>query len=383
MKFDYSNKTKLVFGPGRVNELKNYVPEGHKKVLLHFGSDRIKKSGLYDRCKKDLLELGLEVFDLGGVVPNPRACLVRQGVDLCRKEDIDLVLAVGGGSVLDSAKAICAATHYEGDLWELFVASAELPEKILTLMTVLTFPATGSESSTSTVINNQETGEKRSLAGDQLRPAISILDPELTLTLPDRQTFAGVVDMLTHIFERYMVDDSNYGAMDEMSEGLMRTIIKAAYMLKKDPQDMWAREQIMLASTLAHNGILGLGRNEDWASHRIGHELSAIYDTIHGESLAIIFPAWMAYNKDVNPDRFRRFATKVLGLPKETKVEDIIAAYKSFLKDLGMPVCLKDIGIDGEKLEEMAEKCVKYGKVGAFKVLDKDDVLEIYKIALQ
>lgn len=383
MIFDYYNKTKLVFGPDRVDQLKDYMPKDIKKVMIHYGSDRIKKSGLYDRVKKQLEELGIEIVDLGGVVPNPRLSLVKQGIDICRKQGVDMVLAVGGGSVLDSAKAICAGVYYDGDTWDLFVGGVALPEKILPLATILTFPATGSESSESSVINNQETGEKRSISGDSIRPLFSILDPLLTLTLPDRQTFAGIVDMLTHIFERYMVDDKDYGAMDEMSEGLMRTIMQCAYMLQKDPQNIWAREQVMLAGCLAHSGILGLSRDEDWASHRIGHELSAMYDTIHGESLSIIFPAWMEYNMDVNEDRFRRFGMEVFGLPADLDSVDVIRAYKAFLKDINMPTSLKDLGIGDDKLGEMAENCVRYGRVGRYKVLDKEDVLEIFKIALE
>lgn len=382
MKFDYENRTKLVFGAGRVDELKNYIPEKYKKILLHYGSDRIKNSGLYDRCKNQLLELNKEVFDLGGVVPNPRVALVREGIELCRKEEIDLVLAVGGGSVLDSAKAICAGINYDGDVWDLFTNKSDLPDEVLPLATVLTFPATGSESSTSSVVNNEETNDKRGIGGEELRPVVSILDPELTLSLPDRQTFAGVVDMFSHILERYMVDDDNFGAMDEMSEGLMRTIIKCAYLLKDDGQNMWAREQIMLASTLAHNGILGLGRNEDWASHKIGHELSAIYDTIHGESLAIIFPAWMEYNIDINPERLIRFGVKVFNLPDDVSAQATIETYRKFLKDIGMPIYLKDLSIGDENIARMAENCVKFGPVGSYRKLNKEDVLSIYELAL-
>ncbi|MDO5725355.1 MAG: iron-containing alcohol dehydrogenase [Tissierellia bacterium] len=383
MKFNYYNPTRLVFGAGRIKETVDNIPKGVKKVLIHYGSERMRKDGTITTIQAEMKHKGIESILFGGVVANPRLSMVKQGMEIVKRENIDFILAVGGGSVIDSAKAISAGHAYDGEIWDMFIGKAEVPEKgLLPLGVVLSFPATGSEDSTGCVINNEITKEKRSIGSDYLRPVFSILDPNLTLSLPDRQTFAGIVDMFSHILERYMVNDDEYGLMDTMSEGLMRSIIKAAYILKDDSKNLWAREQVMISSTLAHNDILGLGRDEDWASHRIGHELSALYDAIHGETLAIIFPAWMEYVKDINPNRIIRFGKEVFRLGEDTTVEETIKAFREFLKDIGMPLYLKDLNIGETDIEEMAKKCTLYGDVGTFKKLNCTDVENIYRLAL-
>lgn len=382
MKFNYYNPTRLIFGNGKVKETVDYIPKNIKKVLIHYGSNRMIDDGTIPEIIKKLKAKKIEYKLLGGVVANPRLQKVKEGIELVKDNDIDFILAIGGGSVIDSAKAISAGYNYDGDIWDIFIGKAEvLEENLLPLGVVLSFPATGSEDSRGSVINNEKTGEKRSIGSDYLRPAFSILDPELTRTLPRRQRFAGIVDMFSHILERYMEDNDDYGSMDYMSEGLMKNIIEMAYILKDDELNIKALEEIMLSSTLAHNGILGLGRVQDWASHNIAHELSALYDSIHGETLSIIFPAWMEYVKDVNPKRFIRLGQKVFDLGEDIAPEDTIEAFRTFLRDINMPIYLEDLKIGEDDIELMADKCTKYNDIGSFKKLNKKDIINIYKIA--
>ena len=382
MKFNYYNPTRLIFGNGKVKETVDYIPKDAKNILIHYGSERMVEDGTIPDIIKKLKYRNIEYSLLGGVVANPRLEKVKEGIELVKNNGIDFILAIGGGSVIDSAKAISAGIAFDGDIWDMFIGKSEIPRtNLLPLGVVLSFPATGSEDSRGSVINNEETGEKRSIGSDYLRPLFSILDPELTHSLPSRQRFAGIVDMFSHILERYMEDNDDYGSMDYMSEGLMKNIIEMAYILKDDEQNNRALEEIMLSSTLAHNGILGLGRVQDWASHKIAHELSALYDAIHGETLSIIFPAWMEYVKDVNPKRFIRLGQEVFNLGDNIVPEDTIEAFRTFLKDIGMPIYLEDLNIDEDDIELMADKCTKYNEIGSFKKLNRDDIINIYKIA--
>ena len=383
-KFQFYSPTNIIFGEGAVQHLAEQLND-HKKILLHYGGGSIKRSGLYDEVMEILNKAGIGVVELGGVEPNPKLDMVRKGIELCQKEDVSFILAVGGGSVADSAKAIAAGFLCGGDVWECFVGEREY-ENALPVGVILTIPATGSETSDASVITNEDGLYKRSIGNDNLRPVFAIMDPELTLTLPDVQTFAGVVDIYSHVHERYFTHTNNVSLTDNLCEATFKTVIENAYRLKEDTQDLAARAEIMLTGTIAHNGILGLGREEDWGSHRIGHEFSALYGTTHGISLAMIIPAWMKYVYKEDVDRFARYAVNVFGVPTEGKTQDEIALegideFVKFLKRIDMPSTLSEGGYDDKDFDLIAEKCTQSGPVGSFKKLYKDDVLAILEIA--
>ena len=384
--FDFQCKTRLIFGENSVKELKNMISGNYKNILLHYGGGSIKKYGLYNQVIQILGKENVNVFELSGVEPNPKLSLVKEGIKISRENNIDLILAVGGGSVIDSAKAIGIGAKYEEDVWDFFTGKAE-PKESLPVGVILTIPATGSETSTGSVITNEDGLYKRSLRSNEMRPVFAIMDPKLTLTLPDKQTFAGIMDMLSHIFERYFTNTPNVDFIDHMSEGAMKSIIKNAYALKKDPQNYNARSEIMLAGTIAHNGVLGIGREEDWASHKIGHEIGALYGETHGVTLAIVFPAWMKYVYKVDIDRFIRFATKVFDVSAEGKnkneiVLEGIGKFEDFLHRIGLPTSFIEGNLPTDKFELMADKATEEGPIGSFKKLFKEDVVNIYKLAL-
>ncbi|MBC8588915.1 iron-containing alcohol dehydrogenase [Paratissierella segnis] len=384
--FDFQCKTRLIFGENSVKELKNMISGNYKNILLHYGGGSIKKYGLYNQVIQILGKENVNVFELSGVEPNPKLSLVKEGIKISRENNIDLILAVGGGSVIDSAKAIGIGAKYEEDVWDFFTGKAE-PKESLPVGVILTIPATGSETSTGSVITNEDGLYKRSLRSNEMRPVFAIMDPKLTLTLPDKQTFAGIMDMLSHIFERYFTNTPNVDFIDHMSEGAMKSIIKNAYALKKDPQNYNARSEIMLAGTIAHNGVLGIGREEDWASHKIGHEIGALYGETHGVTLAIVFPAWMKYVYKVDIDRFIRFATKVFDVSAEGKnkneiVLEGIGKFEDFLHRIGLPTSFIEGNLPTDKFELMADKATEEGPIGSFKKLFKEDVANIYKLAL-
>ena len=383
--FYYYNPTKLSFGKSTEKGLAKLLGRGHKKVLLHYGGGSIKKSGLYDKTMEILKEMDVEVFELSGVEPNPKLSLVRKGIEICKENDITFVLAVGGGSAIDSAKAIAIGALSNNDIWEFFTDGIMVNDA-LPVGVILTIPATGSESSPSTVITNEDGMLKKGLDSDLIRPEFAILNPELTLTLPDNQTFAGVMDIISHVLERYFTQTDNVDLTDNLCEATLRSTINNAYRLKENTMNLDARAEIMLSGTIAHNGILGLGREEDWASHRIGHELSALYGTTHGVTLSIIFPAWMKYVYKENLDRFVRFAIEVFRVDGAEKTLEEIALegideFKSFLEDINMPIRLNEIGIGSDQFELMAKKCTDGGTVGSFKKLNEQDVINIYELA--
>ncbi len=383
--FYYYNPTKLSFGKSTEKGLAKLLGRDHKKVLLHYGGGSIKKSGLYDKTMEILKEMDVEVFELSGVEPNPKLSLVRKGIEICKENDITFVLAVGGGSAIDSAKAIAIGALSNNDIWEFFTDGIMVNDA-LPVGVILTIPATGSESSPSTVITNEDGMLKKGLDSDLIRPEFAILNPELTLTLPDNQTFAGVMDIISHVLERYFTQTDNVDLTDNLCEATLRSTINNAYRLKENTMNLDARAEIMLSGTIAHNGILGLGREEDWASHRIGHELSALYGTTHGVTLSIIFPAWMKYVYKENLDRFVRFAIEVFRVDGAEKTLEEIALegideFKSFLEDINMPIRLNEIGIGSDQFELMAKKCTDGGTVGSFKKLNEQDVINIYELA--
>lgn len=385
--FYYYNPTKLSFGKDSVGFLGKLLSKEHIRILLHYGGGSIKRTGLYDQVMDILKERDLEVYELPGVVPNPRLGLVREGIQICKEKDISFILAVGGGSVIDSAKAIAAGAKYDGDVWDFFTKEAFVEEAI-PLGVILTIPATGSETSNGSVVTNEDGMLKRSFNSDLVRPKFAILNPELSMTLPDNQTFAGITDIISHVLERYFTHTENVDLTDNLCEGTLRAVIKNSYRLKEDPQDYAARAEIMQSGTIAHSGLLGLGRADDWSSHKIGHEISALYGTTHGVTLSIIFPAWMKYVYKENPARFARFAVEVFGIAPDDKSDEELAleaieAFENFLRDIGMPTRLKEIGVSSDRFEEMAKKCVLSGPIGQFKVLNEEDIIKIYQLALE
>ena len=387
LNFEYDNKTKIVFGKGTENEVGKYTKLHGKKVLLHYGRNSIKKYGLYDKVIASLKASNIDYVELGGVQANPRLALVKEGIELTRKENVDFILAVGGGSVIDSAKAIALGHHYQGDVWDFYLKGIR-PEQVLPVGVVLTIPAAGSESSTSTVISDEKTGLKRGYGDLSLRPKFAILNPELTYTLPNYQTSCGVVDMIGHVIERYITNTKEVELTDRLCESVITTVINNAPKALKDNTDYASRAEIMWAGALAHNGLVGTGREEDWASHGMEHQLSAVYDIAHGAGLAIMYPAWMKYVYKHNLDRFAQFSNKIFGVEinknnlEETALKGI-EKLEQFYKSINMPIRMSDIDITDENIELMANKATHTNEtIGSFVKLDKQDIINIYKLAL-
>ncbi|PKK95510.1 MAG: NADH-dependent alcohol dehydrogenase [Tenericutes bacterium HGW-Tenericutes-5] len=386
--FVFNSPTKFVFGKETENQVGDLLKSYNaKKVLIHYGTGSIKRSGLFDRVVESIAAQSIDYIELGGVVPNPRDTLVYEGIDLCKKEKVDFILAVGGGSVIDSAKAIAAGALYDGDFWDFWDKKQEITEA-LKVGVILTIPAAGSEGSNSSVITKTDGMLKRGLNCEIYRPTFAIINPELTYTLPAYQTAAGIIDMMSHILERYLTKSKNVILVDRLAEGTLVSIIEAARVVMKEPTNYEARATICWASTIAHNGFLGVGRISDWATHRLEHELSALYDVTHGAGLAVMFPAYMRYTIMEDIQRYRRFAIKVFGI-KDNKHKPIkvatagINALESFFKEIGMPTSFKEIGANGEDIPKLVEKLrINVGeRVGNFKSLTMEDAENIYHIA--
>lgn len=383
--FMFQSPTKFIFGRDTENQIGAEVKKFSSKILLHYGGGSIKKSGLYDRAVKSLKEAGVDFVELGGVKPNPRLSLVREGIEICRKNNVDFILAVGGGSVIDSAKAIALGTVYDGDVWDFYTGKA-VPEKALSLGVILTIPAAGSEGSPGSVITNEEGWYKRAVNDDILRSKVTIENPELTFTLPPYQTACGAADIMAHIMERYFTNVKNVDFTDRLCEAGLKTIIKNVPIALKEPENYDARAEIMWTSTIAHNNLFDTGRIGDWASHDIEHEISGIYDVAHGAGLATIFPAWMKYTYKHDVNRFVQFATRVWNIepdfnnPEKTALEGI-AALENFFKSIGLPTSFKELNVPFDRAEEMAAKATENGSVGQFVKLYKEDVYNIYKLA--
>ncbi|MEK3661710.1 iron-containing alcohol dehydrogenase [Paenibacillus sp. FSL F4-0236] len=384
--FDFYNPTKLIFGQGTLEALKTEVPKYGKNVLLMYGGGSIKRSGLYDKVMAELSAIDAVVTELSGVEPNPRLSTVHKGVELCHEHNIDLILAVGGGSVLDCAKAVAVGAKYDGDMWD-FVERKAAAQDALPLGTVLTMAATGSEMNSGSVITNEVTKEKMGWGSIHAFPAFSILDPENTFTLPRDQTVYGMVDIMSHVLEHYFHTDGNTPVQDGFCETLLRTVIETAPKLIEDLNNYELRETIMYCGTMALNGMVSMGFAGDWATHNIEHAVSAVYDIPHGGGLAILFPQWMKYNIDTDPARFRKLAVNVFGVDpagkndKEIGLEGI-EALRSFWDSIGAPKTLADYDIDDSEIGSMADKAVRFGPFGNFRKLDREDVVEIYKMAL-
>lgn len=388
--FTYYTPTKVVFGKDTELETGKLVKEqGAKKVLVHYGGGSVERSGLLERVYRSLEKEGIEYTSLGGVVPNPRLSLVQEGIQLCREQGVDFILAVGGGSVIDSAKAIGYGVLYEGDVWDFFTGKAEA-SVFVPVATVLTIAAAGSEMSSSCVITNEEGWVKAAYGNDLSRCKFSVMNPELTYTLPDYQTQCGVVDILMHTMERYFTLEPGTELTDSLAEGLMRTVIHHGKLLKRDPKNYNSRAQIMWAGSLAHNDLTGCGTVGDYATHMIEHELSGMFDVAHGAGLSSVWGSWARYVYKDRPERFAQFAIQVLGVPgdyfdlEKTALEGIYEM-ENFYRLIDMPVSLKELGVEptDAQIEEMAKKACHNGKkdLGNFKILKTNDVIEIYNMA--
>lgn len=386
--FEFYSPTRFVFGRGAERKAGDLVRRyGGTKVLLHFGGGSVKSNGVYDKVTASLAEAGVDFVPLGGVQPNPLSGLVREGIALCRREKVDFVLAVGGGSVIDSAKAIAFGTLYDGDFADFYFGKdVKRPRPVpraLPIGTVLTIAAAGSEGSGNSIITLEPDMLKRGATGDALRPAFSILNPELTFTLPAYQTACGATDMFAHVVERYFTPTRNVAVSDELCEGLMRTIVAESRKVMASPQDYEARANLMWAGTLAHNNVCGAGRVQDWASHGIEHELSAFYGCAHGAGLAVVMPAWMAYVMKADVARFARFAVKVFGVPEGESAdmaEEGIRRYRAWLHELGMPLTFAELGARPEDIPALVAKLgLNGGTLGNFMPLGDEDVAAILK----
>ena len=388
--FTFRIPTRLYFGRDEHKKIGDCIRPYASKILLHYGGGSIRRSGLYDEIAASLNESGIDFVELGGVVPNPRLSLVRQGIELCRREGAELVLAVGGGSVIDSAKAIAVGALYDGDVWELFDAGTATG-KALPIAAVLTIPAAGSEMSMVSVISNEDTMRKTGYHDEAVRPVFSVINPALFVTLPKAQIGYGVADIMSHIFERYFTRTARADVSDELCEGVLRAVIRNAPRVYDDPNDYDAWCEIGWAGTLAHNDLLGRGREEDWGCHGMEHELSAIYDVAHGAGLAVLTPFWMDYLWRDNVPMFLQFAQNVMGVAphrdSEAVITEGIARLRAFNRRIGLPGTLKELGIGSERLEEMAKKTSgawfgeEKGK-GNFKKLMWQDALAIMESAL-
>lgn len=386
----YYNPTKILFGKGMEEQVGAETAKYAKKVLIHYGSDRIKKSGLFDKVAKSLTEAGIEFLELGGVKSNPRSDLVYEGIDICRKNDIDFVLAIGGGSVIDSAKAIGYGVPYEGDFMDLYLGKAE-PVTCLKIGTILTIPGSGSESSNGSVITDEKLGLKRSCDTDLARPVFSIMNPELTTTVPMYHTLAGAFDGIAHVIERYFTNTEYVDVSDGMAEGIMRSLMKYMKLVVDDPENYDIRAEIMWGCKVAQDGGIGVGREQDWSSHLLQRDIGSIaYNSSHGAGLAVIVPKWMRYVYKHNIPRFVRWANRVMDVQvdpfdEEATVLEGIARLESFIKEVGLPTTLREVGVkDQADILTMAEKAYPGGEgtLGGFYPLNKEDFIHILTEAL-
>ncbi len=390
--FTHYLPTRFVFGRGVENEVGQHVRAlGATKVLIHYGGGSAVRSGLIARVEASLDAAGLAHVSLGGARPNPRDTKVYEGIDLIRREKVDFVLAVGGGSAIDSAKAMAHGALYDGDFWDFFCGKAT-PEKSLPKGVVLTMAAAGSESSNSCVITQEATKTKRGLRTELNRPLLAVMNPELTMTLPPYQIACGATDILAHIMERYFTNEPDCDLTDRLCEAAMQAVIRAARIMVADPKDYDAAAQLMWGSTIAHNDTVSVGRVMDFASHQIEHELSAMYDCAHGAGLAVVFPAWLRFmlQKPEKAMRLAQFAVRVWGCQMdfehpEKSAAAGIAAYVAWLREIGMPTTFAELGAREEDIPYMAQKVKRTnpdGTVGKFYALNTQDIECIYRLCL-
>jgi alcohol dehydrogenase YqhD (iron-dependent ADH family) len=384
--FNYSIPTKIFFGKDKINILGNEIKKYGSRVLLVYGGGSIKKSGIYDRVTEIFKASNINFWELSGVEPNPRITSVTKGIQLCRDNKIDIILAVGGGSSIDCAKVIAAGYYYEGDAWDIVLDPSKI-QNALPLATILTLAATGSEMNSGAVITNIDTNEKLGTGNPAMAPKFSILDPTYTYTLPEAQTAAGTADIISHIFEVYFSSTKEAYLQNRMAEAMLKTCIKYGGIAMKDPENYEARSNLMWTSSLAINGLLSYGKVTEWSTHGMEHELSAYYDITHGVGLAILTPHWMKYIlNEETLEKFVEYGVNVWGidanLDKYEIANEAIEKTREYFISLGIPSSLRKVGINEEKLEEMAKQATRRGKLGNFRALDAGDVLSIFTAAL-
>ncbi|WP_284639668.1 iron-containing alcohol dehydrogenase [Paenibacillus silviterrae] len=385
--FRFYNPTQLLFGEGMLDQLGAQAAAYGKKVLLVYGGGSIKRTGLYDRVTEQLHKAGAEYVELPGVEPNPRVSTVRKGIQLCREHGVEFILAVGGGSVIDASKAIAVGVPYEGDVWDFLIRKAQI-QSALPLGTVLTLSATGSEMNGNAVITNWEENLKKSFGSIHAYPKFSILDPTLTYTVPKDQTVNGIVDMMSHVFEQYFSQTTDTPLQERLCESILRTVIDNGEVALNEPENYAARANIMLCGTYALNGgMISVGMQNDWATHMIEHEVSAIYDIAHAAGLSILFPNWMKYVYKERLDRFVQYAVRVWDVDPSGKTDDEVAlagiqATRDYFTHIGAPARLTDLNIDASQLDRMAKETVRFGPVGSFKPLQEHDVKAILEMSL-
>ena len=388
--FDCSIPTRIIFGEDGEKQVGKLIREyGFHKVLIHYGGGSVKRSGLLGQVKELLDKEGVDCVELGGVQPNPALSLVREGIELCRKEGVDLILAIGGGSVLDSSKSIGdGAGNPDQDVWDFFLGKAA-PVGHIPVAAILTLSASGSEMSQSAVLTNEETGLKRGFNSPTHQPLFSICNPKLTYSVSKFQTGCGMVDIMMHTLERYFGWSKDSAITDRISEGLLKAVIEAGRIADQNPEDYEARATLMWAGSLSHNGLTGFGREFLMQVHQLEHELSGMYPRIaHGAGLSALWASWARYVCPAWPERFAQYASRVWNVdgdfehPMNTALAGIKAT-EDYFKSLGMPVSLEELEVDPEKFEEMAEKCTNYGKrtLAGIRKLDKPEMIEIFKLA--
>lgn len=385
LNFNYSIPTKIFFGKGKIEVLGKQVKEYGNNVLVVYGGGSIKRSGIYNEVVKIFKDNNINFWELSGVEPNPRITTVREGIKICRENNIDFILAIGGGSSIDCSKVVAAGYYYKGDPWDIVLDPIKI-ENSLPLGTILTLAATGSEMNSGAVITNLETNEKLGTGHPSMAPKFSILDPTYTFTVPKKHTAAGVADIMSHTFENYFSRIKTAYLQDRMAESVLKTCIKYGKIAIENPENYEARANLMWASSLAINGILSYGKERKWTVHPIEHELSAFYDITHGVGLAILTPHWMKYVLDnTTLDKFVEYGVNVWDIDSKEEKYDIankaIEKTREYFNSLGIPSTLKEVGIEEEKLGEMAKAATRKGNVGGFKPLTEEDVLEIYKSA--
>ena len=386
--FVFYSPTEFVFGKATEMQVGALARKhGARKVMIVYGGGSVVRSGLRDRVKQSLQEAGIEYCLMGGVQPNPVDTKVYEGIEFCRREQADMLLPVGGGSVIDTAKAIAAGVLYEGDFWDFYIGKAKVT-KALKVAVVLTIPAAGSEGSGNTVITKLDGLQKLSLrVPEVLRPVFSIMNPELTYTLPPFQTACGVADMMAHIMERYFTNTQEVEIGDRLCEGTLMAIINEAPKVMRNPEDYGARANLMWAGMIAHNGTCGVGCEEDWASHFLEHEISAIYGVTHGAGLSVIFPAWMTWMVEHNVGKIAQYAVRVWGVPESEDKKAValegIGKLKNFFTSLGLPVTFKELGVENPDIDRLADSLHrnKGELVGNYVKLTKQDSKEIYRLA--
>lgn len=384
--FHYSIPTEIYFGKGQIKHLGNVLSTYGKKVLMVYGGGSIKTMGLYQRVVEICKEEGVECFELSGVEPNPRITSVREGIKICKENNIDVVLAVGGGSTIDCSKVIAAGVDYNGDPWDIVVNPSKIT-KVLPIVSILTLSATGSEMDPFAVISDMNSNNKIGVGHEGMKPKVSILDPEYTYSVPKNQTAAGTADIMSHIFEVYFNNTSGTFMQDRLCEGLLKTCIKYGPIAIKEPRNYDARANLMWASSWAINGLLTYGRAGEWSVHPMEHELSAFYDITHGVGLAILTPHWMRHVlSDETIEKFVEYGVNVWNINEKLDDYDIanmaIDKTAEFFKSLGIPSKLSELGIGEHKLEVMANQAVRFGLNKGYKPLDWEDVYYIYKRAL-